>query len=84
MCTSRCASIAKAGVTGVCNWGVMVSVLHHHQNIAIIIVVIIIIIVIIIVVIIITITSGMQENGVYWEECYCSNDSCNTSSPIAR
>merc|ERR1719331_3626142 len=42
----RCASIAKAGVTGVCNWGVM-------------------------------------ENGVYWEECYCSNDSCNTST-IAR
>ncbi|CAD6998752.1 uncharacterized protein LOC101456440 [Ceratitis capitata] len=20
---------------------------------------------------------GVYENGVYWEECYCSNDSCN-------
>lgn len=25
---------------------------------------------------------GVYENGVYWEECYCSNDSCNGSSSI--
>ncbi|XP_017065511.1 uncharacterized protein LOC108104121 [Drosophila eugracilis] len=23
---------------------------------------------------------GVYENGVYWEECYCSSDSCNGSS----
>lgn len=23
---------------------------------------------------------GIYENGVYWEECYCSNDECNSSS----
>jgi hypothetical protein len=21
----------------------------------------------------------LQENGVYWEECYCSHDSCNSA-----
>ena len=25
---------------------------------------------------------GVLENGVYWEECYCSQDSCNTASPL--
>ncbi|XP_016964624.1 uncharacterized protein LOC108034276 [Drosophila biarmipes] len=25
---------------------------------------------------------GVYENGVYWEECYCSSDSCNGSSLI--
>lgn len=23
---------------------------------------------------------GVYENGVYWEECYCSEDSCNIAS----
>lgn len=22
---------------------------------------------------------GVYENGVYWEECYCSQDSCNSA-----
>lgn len=26
---------------------------------------------------------GVYENGVYWEECYCSQDSCN-SAPSMR
>ncbi|XP_011199557.1 uncharacterized protein LOC105223513 [Bactrocera dorsalis] len=26
---------------------------------------------------------GVYENGVYWEECYCSNDSCNAASSIS-
>jgi len=25
---------------------------------------------------------GVLENGVYWEECYCSHDGCNGSSTI--
>lgn len=25
---------------------------------------------------------GVYENGVYWEECYCSNDSCNDAATI--
>ena len=25
---------------------------------------------------------GVLENGVYWEECYCSQDSCNTAPPL--
>ncbi|XP_026470956.1 uncharacterized protein LOC113375226 [Ctenocephalides felis] len=25
---------------------------------------------------------GVYENGVYWEECYCSSDSCNGSSTL--
>lgn len=25
---------------------------------------------------------GVYENGVYWEECYCSSDSCNGSSLV--
>lgn len=25
---------------------------------------------------------GVQENGVYWEECYCSDDSCNGTSAV--
>ncbi|XP_054742632.1 uncharacterized protein LOC129247504 [Anastrepha obliqua] len=25
---------------------------------------------------------GVYENGVYWEECYCSNDSCNNAQSI--
>uniref|UniRef100_A0A0A1WWD6 Probable alpha-galactosidase B n=1 Tax=Zeugodacus cucurbitae TaxID=28588 RepID=A0A0A1WWD6_ZEUCU len=25
---------------------------------------------------------GVYENGVYWEECYCSSDSCNGASSI--
>ncbi|KAJ4433436.1 hypothetical protein ANN_15734 [Periplaneta americana] len=41
----RCASVADAGVTGVCNWGV-------------------------------------YENGIYWEECYCSSDGCNGSTSV--
>ena len=23
---------------------------------------------------------GVLENGVYWEECYCSSDGCNGAS----
>ena len=26
---------------------------------------------------------GVLENGVYWEECYCSQDSCNTASYLS-
>lgn len=22
---------------------------------------------------------GVYENGIYWEECYCSNDECNSA-----
>ncbi|ODM91862.1 hypothetical protein Ocin01_14821 [Orchesella cincta] len=25
---------------------------------------------------------GVYENGVYWEECYCSQDSCNSSNRV--
>ena len=25
---------------------------------------------------------GVLENGVYWEECYCSEDSCNTAAGL--
>lgn len=25
---------------------------------------------------------GVYENGVYWEECYCAEDSCNNSNHI--
>lgn len=25
---------------------------------------------------------GVYENGVYWEECYCSSDECNVASSI--
>ncbi|CAH2092815.1 unnamed protein product [Euphydryas editha] len=25
---------------------------------------------------------GVYENGVYWEECYCSSDECNSASSI--
>ncbi|XP_061388230.1 uncharacterized protein LOC133323306 [Musca vetustissima] len=25
---------------------------------------------------------GVYENGVYWEECYCSSDSCNGSESL--
>lgn len=25
---------------------------------------------------------GVYENGVYWEECYCSADECNGSSSL--
>ncbi|XP_068150768.1 LOW QUALITY PROTEIN: uncharacterized protein [Drosophila tropicalis] len=25
---------------------------------------------------------GVYENGVYWEECYCSSDSCNGSNYV--
>lgn len=25
---------------------------------------------------------GVYENGVYWEECYCSNDACNSSNRV--
>lgn len=25
---------------------------------------------------------GVYENGVYWEECYCSHDACNNSNSI--
>merc|ERR1712117_328187 len=25
---------------------------------------------------------GVLENGVYWEECYCSQDSCNTAHTV--
>lgn len=25
---------------------------------------------------------GVYENGVYWEECYCSSDECNSSSTV--
>ncbi|CAB3380940.1 Hypothetical predicted protein [Cloeon dipterum] len=25
---------------------------------------------------------GVHENGVYWEECYCSEDGCNSSTHI--
>ena len=25
---------------------------------------------------------GVLENGVYWEECYCSQDSCNTAASL--
>jgi hypothetical protein len=25
---------------------------------------------------------GVLENGVFWEECYCSSDGCNPSSRI--
>lgn len=27
---------------------------------------------------------GVYENGVYWEECYCSEDSCNGSLQSSR
>lgn len=23
---------------------------------------------------------GVYENGIYWEECYCSEDECNTAN----
>ncbi|XP_014252669.1 uncharacterized protein LOC106668435 [Cimex lectularius] len=26
---------------------------------------------------------GVRENGVYWEECYCSTDSCNGSATVS-
>jgi hypothetical protein len=26
---------------------------------------------------------GVYENGVYWEECYCSEDGCNGSTDLA-
>lgn len=26
---------------------------------------------------------GVHENGVYWEECYCSQDSCNSAPGLA-
>lgn len=26
---------------------------------------------------------GVRENGIYWEECYCSEDGCNTSNTLA-
>ncbi|XP_021951392.1 uncharacterized protein LOC110848473 [Folsomia candida] len=26
---------------------------------------------------------GVYENGVYWEECYCSTDACNSSDKIS-
>ncbi|XP_011308149.1 uncharacterized protein [Fopius arisanus] len=26
---------------------------------------------------------GVYENGVYWEECYCSDDSCNGATTIS-
>lgn len=25
---------------------------------------------------------GVYENGVYWEECYCSQDACNSSNRV--
>ncbi|CAG2164763.1 unnamed protein product [Oppiella nova] len=25
---------------------------------------------------------GYNENGVYWEECYCAEDSCNGSQSV--
>lgn len=25
---------------------------------------------------------GVYDNGVYWEECYCSSDSCNGSESL--
>ena len=25
---------------------------------------------------------GVLENGVYWEECYCSQDSCNSAPAL--
>ena len=25
---------------------------------------------------------GFYENGVYWEECYCAEDSCNHAMPL--
>ncbi len=25
---------------------------------------------------------GVYENGVYWEECYCSTDACNVSNRL--
>lgn len=25
---------------------------------------------------------GVEWNGVYWEECYCSEDNCNTSTNV--
>lgn len=25
---------------------------------------------------------GVYENGVYWEECYCSGDSCNGAETL--
>ena len=25
---------------------------------------------------------GVLENGVYWEECYCSHDGCNGAGTI--
>lgn len=27
---------------------------------------------------------GVYENGVYWEECYCSADECNSSTVLKR
>jgi len=27
---------------------------------------------------------GVQENGVYWEECYCSSDSCNSAISLEK
>lgn len=26
---------------------------------------------------------GVYENGVYWEECYCSEDGCNSGSMLS-
>ncbi|XP_020286627.1 uncharacterized protein LOC109856107 [Pseudomyrmex gracilis] len=25
---------------------------------------------------------GVRENGIYWQECYCSEDSCNAASSL--
>lgn len=25
---------------------------------------------------------GVYDNGIYWEECYCSNDSCNGATTL--
>jgi hypothetical protein len=25
---------------------------------------------------------GVYENGVYWEECYCAEDACNSSNIV--
>lgn len=27
---------------------------------------------------------GVYENGVYWEECYCSSDSCNAADSLVK
>ena len=65
----RCASVSDTGVTGVCNWGVQVSSFKNKMAA----------IFFLVKYTFLPLFPVLQENGVYWEECYCSHDSCNSA-----